>query len=58
MAWRMAGGGEKGQVVLAPEQWAALRAEAFKRAQERGSQKLDTSEVLREIVGAWLKRRK
>ena len=56
--WRMAGAGEKGQVVLTREQWAALRAEAFKRAAARGSAKPDTSEVLREAVDAWMKRKR
>ncbi len=36
---------------------AALREEALKRAQERGSGRLDTSEVLREILNEWMAKR-
>jgi hypothetical protein len=39
------------------EQLAALQTEAMKRAQERGSLKPDASEVLREALAAWMKRR-
>ena len=45
---------EKVMYRLERGQIQALRAEAFKRAQERGSGRPDASEVLREIVAAWM----
>jgi hypothetical protein len=36
------------------EQRRALNAKAFRRAEERGSGKPDASEVLREVLQAWL----
>jgi hypothetical protein len=39
------------------EQRRALNAEAFKRAEERGSGKPDASEVIREILTAWMEER-
>jgi hypothetical protein len=48
----------KGQWSLSPEHVKALRAEAMRRAMAKGSGKPDASEVLREVLDAWLKRRK
>ncbi len=48
----------KGQWSLAPAHVEALRAEAMKRAAASGAGRLDASEVLREVLDAWLKRRK
>ena len=45
---------EKVMYRLERGQIQALRAEAFKRAQERGSGRPDASEVLRELVAAWM----
>lgn len=39
---------------LRPDQLEALRREAFRRAEERGSRKPDASELLREALDAWL----
>ncbi len=47
----------KVQYVLDTRQVQALRAEAFKRAAARGTGQADASEVLREILDAWLARR-
>ncbi len=44
-------------VRLEPTQIAALKAEALRRANERGSMKPDASELVREALAAWLKRR-
>ncbi len=44
-------------VRMTKGQKRALSEEAFRRAQERGSSKLDSSEVLREILDAWVTRR-
>ncbi len=44
-------------VRLEPAQVQALKAEALKRAQAIGSMKPDASELVREAVAAWLKRR-
>lgn len=41
-------------VVLDPKHVAALRSEAFRRAAETESRKPDASEVLREILDAWI----
>lgn len=48
---------EKVLVRLEPRQAQALRAEAFRRAQERGKGQPDASEVLREALDEWLRRR-
>ncbi|ACL66747.1 hypothetical protein A2cp1_3417 [Anaeromyxobacter dehalogenans 2CP-1] len=48
----------KGQWTLTPEQDDALREEATRRMIERGARRVDASEVMREILDAWLKRRK
>jgi hypothetical protein len=47
----------KGSWSLAPEHVKALRAEATQRAADRLSGKPDASEVLREVLDAWVKRR-
>lgn len=44
-------------VRLEPAQLAALKREALRRAAERGSGQLDQSEIVREALAAWLKRR-
>jgi anti-sigma28 factor (negative regulator of flagellin synthesis) len=49
---------EVSTVRMTEEQWAAVRREAMKRATERGSSKVDTSEVLRELVDVWRAKRK
>lgn len=49
---------EKAMFRLEPEQLEALRREALRRAAERGSMKPDASEVVREAVAAWMKRRR
>src|SRR6266540_3906534 len=41
-----------------PRQVAALRAEAFRRAEKLTVGRPDASEVLREIVDAWLEKRR
>jgi hypothetical protein len=48
----------KGSWCLSPEHVKALRAEATKRAAARNSGKPDASEVLREVLDAWLKKAK
>jgi hypothetical protein len=53
-----AGGNVKAMFTITPTQEKALREEAFRRAMERGSRKPDASEVLREVLDEWLKRRK
>jgi hypothetical protein len=40
-----------------PRQVAALRAEAFRRSEKLAVGRPDASEVLREIVDAWLDKR-
>jgi hypothetical protein len=47
----------KAQFSMTGEQLEALRVEATKRMNARGGRKIDTSEVLREAVDHWLKRR-
>ena len=47
---------EKVMYRLEPGQIRALRSEAFRRAQERGSGRPDASEVLRELVDVWMSR--
>ncbi len=42
---------------LEGEQLEALRREALRRAGERGSMKPDASELVREAVAEWLRRR-
>jgi hypothetical protein len=54
---RTAGGLVKTQVTISPEQERALREEAFRRALAVGSGKPDASEVLREVLDEWLKKR-
>ncbi len=44
-------------VRLEPAQIAALKAEALRRARERGSMKPDASELVREALVLWLRRR-
>ncbi len=57
-AWaRTKGGMTKALFTITPEQEAELRAEAFKRATARGSGRPDASEVVREILAAWMKKR-
>jgi hypothetical protein len=48
----------KGAWTLSPEHVKALRAEAMRRAEARNSGKPDASEVLREVLDAWLKKAK
>ena len=59
--WVSGPGRKKGLVKVMyrmhPRQAAALRAEAFRRAEERPVGRPDASEVLREIVDAWLEER-
>lgn len=43
---------------IAPDQLEALRAEAMRRAKDRQRGRIDASEVLREAVDAWMKRRR
>jgi anti-sigma28 factor (negative regulator of flagellin synthesis) len=42
---------------IEPAQLAALQVEALRRAKERGSFKPDASEIAREALAAWMKRR-
>lgn len=44
-------------VRLEPAQIQALKAEALRRATDRGSMKPDASELVREALAAWMKRR-
>lgn len=44
--------------LIEARQRDALREEAFKRAVDRGTGKPDASEVLREIIDAWMDKRK
>lgn len=46
----------KAQFSIAPEHEKALRNEAFRRAQQRGSGRPDASEVLREVLDGWIER--
>jgi hypothetical protein len=59
--WVSGPGRKKGLVKVMyrmhPRQAAALRAEAFRRAEKRPVGRPDASEVLREIVEAWLEKR-
>lgn len=55
---RTAGGNVKALFTIAPEHEKALREEAFRRAAAAGSRKPDASAVLREVLDAWLRRRK
>lgn len=48
---------EKFTVRLEPAQIEALRSEARKRAQEKGTLAADASAIVRELVAAWMKRR-
>jgi len=47
----------KAMFSIAPDQLAALQAEAMKRAQDRGTMRPDASELVREALAAWMKRR-
>ena len=44
-------------VRLEPAQVATLKAEALRRANERGSMQPDASELVREALVLWMKRR-
>ncbi len=44
-------------VRLEPAQIQALKAEALRRANERGSMQPDASELVREALVLWMKRR-
>lgn len=44
-------------VRLEPAQIEALQAEALRRAKERGSMKPDASEIVREALAAWFKKK-
>jgi len=59
-AWRAAGetGNVKVLLRISPEQHRALQDEALKRATAAGSLRPDASAVLREVLCAWLERRK
>lgn len=48
---------EKAMFRLEARQLQAIRHEALRRAAERGSMKPDGSEIVREAVEAWLKKR-
>lgn len=48
---------ERMMVRLEPSQIAALKREALRRANERGSMKPDASELVREALVLWLRRR-
>jgi hypothetical protein len=43
--------------MFTPEQAQALRDEAYRRAQAKGSRKPDESEIVREAVDLWIARR-
>lgn len=45
-------------VRLEPAQIAVLKAEALRRANERRSMKPDASELVREALEGWMKRKK
>jgi hypothetical protein len=47
----------KAMFSVEPRQLEALRAEATKRMVERGRGRLDASEVVREAIALWLRRR-
>ncbi len=53
-----ASGMVKAQYVLERRHVQALRAEAFRRAEERGEGKPDASEVLRQVLNDWMKGRR
>lgn len=55
---RTVGGNVKAMVVITPAQDRALREEAFKRAQAAGLTRPDASAVLREVLDAWLAKRR
>jgi hypothetical protein len=44
-------------IRLAPAHIAALKREALRRANDRGVLRLDISELVREALDAWLRRR-
>lgn len=45
-------------VRLEPTQITALKAEAMRRAAERGTIKPDASEIVREALAAWMARKR
>lgn len=49
---------KKAQYVLEVRQIEALREAAAERAQERRSGRMDASEILREVLDAWIAKRK
>lgn len=55
---RTVGGNVKTLFTITPEHNEALRDEAFRRAMERGSRKPDASEILREILDAWVAKKR
>ncbi len=58
-AWAATKGGNvKALFTITPKQERALRDEAFERARAAGSAKPDASAVLREVLDAWLARRR
>ena len=44
-------------IRVAPDQGAAVREEAYRRAKAKGSVLVDASEVVREAIDAWMKSR-
>ncbi len=55
---RTAGGNVKALFTITPEQERALREVAFERAMAKGHRRPDASEVLREVLDAWLAKRR
>ena len=53
----MKAGFKRVTALLTPEQYAALRDEATKRAAKRGGLP-DASAIIRELVDSWMARRK
>ncbi|HET6437268.1 MAG TPA: hypothetical protein VFG59_04360 [Anaeromyxobacter sp.] len=45
-------------IRLEPKHIAALRAEALRRVERRGKGRIDVSEVVRDLVKAWMKDRR
>lgn len=57
-SWRVGKrGGVKATFTITREQFDAVRDEAKRRADERGSIRADASEVVRDALGAWLRGR-
>jgi hypothetical protein len=50
-------GFSKATFSMDPEQLVGLRREAARRMVERGAGRVDASELVREAVGAWLRKR-